>query len=315
MMDSRTPKLTPLEAFKLEDDRVEFIRQAAKLEWWTILFMITVVVFMYLTAGQSESMKTALLEDVLSLIPPAAFLIGSRMAAREPDHWFPYGYRRATLVAYLAASVALMGLGLFAFYESSSSLISGSRPTLGLVSVFGYEIWEGWLMLMAILYSAVPPVFLGRKKEALAKKLEDPTLSADAATNRADWLTGLAAALGVLGIGVGWWWADATMALMISIDIVRDGTVYLRNAVGAIMDKAPSQMGEEHLPHPIIEDIRKYVSQDLGLEIVEFRLRSIGLFFTGYLSVDRVDSIEEEELADMIEDKFHLIHDLNVAYR
>lgn len=314
-MDNRSPKLTPLEPFKPEEKRVKLIRQAAKLEWLTIVFMITVVIFMYLTAGQSESMKTALLEDVLSLIPPAAFLVGSRMAAREPNNWFPYGYRRATLVAYLAASVALMGLGLFALYESSSSLLSGSRPTLGLVSVFGNEIWEGWLMLLAILYSAVPPVFLGRKKQALAKQLEDPTLSADAATNRADWLTGFAAALGVLGVGMGWWWADATMALLISIDIIRDGSVYLRNAVGALMDKAPAKMGDDQVPHPIIEDIREYVGQDLGLEIVEFRLRSIGLFITGYLSVNRVDSWEEEELADMIEERFHLIHDLNVAYR
>ena len=81
------------------------------------------------------------------------------------------------------------------------------------------------------------------------------------------------------------------------------------------MDKAPAKMGDDQVPHPIIEDIREYVGQDLGLEIVEFRLRSIGLFITGYLSVNRVDSWEEEELADMIEERFHLIHDLNVAYR
>lgn len=312
---SATPQLTPLEPFSIDDERRQLIKRASRLAWLTIVFMTTVVVVMYLTAGQSQSMKTALLEDILSLVPPIAFLFGSRLAERKPNSWFPYGYRRATLVAYLAAAVALMGLGLAALYESATSLLSGHRPALGLMEVFGHQVWQGWLMLLAILYSAVPPVFLGRWKSELATKLQDPTLQADAATNRADWLTGFGAALGVVGVGFGWWWADSTMALLISMDIVRDGYVYLKNAVGALMDKAPAEIEDEKSPHPIINELRVYVHTKLGLEIVELRLRSIGLFFTGYLSVEHTDEYEEEELADLLESEFKLLHDLNVAFR
>ena len=41
--------------------------------------------------------------------------------------------------------------------------------------------------------------------------------------NRADWLTALAAVVGVIGIGAGLWWADAVAAIVISLEITRDG--------------------------------------------------------------------------------------------
>ena len=314
-MSQNKPKLTPLEKFTLPEDRKELIKKASKLEIVTIVFMMSVVVLMYLAAGQSQSMKTALLEDVLSIIPPIAFLWGHKISDRDPDHWFPYGYRRSTLIGYLAASVALVVLGLFSLYESGAALVHGTRPSLGLTSLFGYRIWEGWLMVAALAYSVVPIVFLGRAKKNLAEKLGDHTLQADSATNRADWLTGLAAAVGIIGIGLGWWWSDATMALLISVDIVRDGSVYLRNAVGGLMDRAPSEVSDLSAPHSSIEKLRDFVETDLGLTIVELRIRSIGLFQTGYLSVKSTKKFEEEELSDLLGDHFPTLHDLNVAYR
>jgi cation diffusion facilitator family transporter len=311
----KEPKVTPLEPFSLQDERKDLISKASKYEVGTIIFMTTVVIFMYLAAGQSQSMKTALLEDALSIVPPIAFLIGHRLAGRDPDPWFPYGYRRATLIAYLAASVALVVLGLFALYEAVMALVHGTRPSLGLVSVFGYKVWEGWLMIVVLAYSVIPVMFLGKVKQRLATELGDPTLQADAATNRADWLTGLAAAFGVLGVGLGWWWSDATMALLISIDIVRDGTVYLKNAVGDLMDRTPSEIENLTTPSPLIVEIRDYLEQEWALEIIELRRRSLGLFVTGYLSVCHTDQIEEEELSNKLSKRFPKVHDLNVAFR
>lgn len=67
-------------------------------------------------------------------------------------------------------------------------------------------------MIAVALASCVAPVILGRIKRRLAEQLHDKVLRADADMNRADWLTGLATAAGVVGIGMGWWWADAAAA-------------------------------------------------------------------------------------------------------
>ncbi len=65
--------------------------RARRLEWWTLFFLGTIVVAMYLSMGGSQAMKTAWIEDVLSMIPPVLFLIALRQRSKQPDARFPYG--------------------------------------------------------------------------------------------------------------------------------------------------------------------------------------------------------------------------------
>jgi len=69
--------------------------------------MISIIAVIGLTMGSSEAMKTMWIEDILSLIPLIAFLIGTRYFDRPPDDQFLYGYRRAVMIAFLTAAVAL----------------------------------------------------------------------------------------------------------------------------------------------------------------------------------------------------------------
>ena len=193
------------------------------------------------TLGSSQAMKAAWVEDILGLTPPIAFLIASRVRKRKPNDRFPYGYHRATAIAYLCAAVALLALGAFILYDSVSKLLKFQHAPIDLVKPFGDRpIWLGWLMLAALAYSAVPQVFLGRLKQPLARELNDKVLYADSEMNRADWMTAGAAMLGVVGIGFGLWWADSVAASVVSVDIVRDGWKNLRVAVDDLMDKEPT---------------------------------------------------------------------------
>jgi len=154
-------------------------------------------------------MKTAWFEDILSLIPAAAFLVASRVRHQGPDQHFPYGYHRAVTVAFLCAALALFCMGAFLLFDAVSALLAFEHPTIGTVVVLGQQVWLGWLMLPALLWSAPPAAALGRAKLPLAEALHDKVLHADATMNKADWLTAGAAMVGVLGIGLGLWWADA----------------------------------------------------------------------------------------------------------
>lgn len=196
--------------YELPPDKHETLVKAVRLEWISIVYLVTAITLLYFTLGSSQAMKAAWVEDILGLTPPIAFLVASRIRNRQPNDRFPYGYHRATSVAYLCASVALLALGAFILYDSVSKLIKFEHPPIDLVKPFGDRpIWLGWLMLAALAYSTAPQVLLGRLKQPLAKELNDKVLYADAEMNRADWLTGCAAMLGVVGIGFGLWWADA----------------------------------------------------------------------------------------------------------
>ncbi len=237
----------------LPDERISDQARARRLEWWTIGWMASVVVVMGLVMGTSQAMKTAWIEDLLSFVPPVVFLIASHFEDKPPTENFPFGFQRVNSLAFLIAAVALTGLGAILLFNSIQTLVQGERVTIGLVTILGYQIWAGWLMIAALLYSIIPPVILGRMKLPLARRLQDKVLHTDAEMNKADWQTGLAAIAGVIGLGLGLWWADALAAGIISFSILKDGLTAMRSATAELVDGAPRALAKSELADDAIE--------------------------------------------------------------
>ncbi|QFZ19376.1 cation diffusion facilitator family transporter [Saccharothrix syringae] len=302
--------------FELPPDKAALHRRAVRLEWWTLAFFAAAVALLAVTLGQSQAMKAAWIEDMLGLVPPAAFLVAARYRNRPPDERFPYGYHRSVSVAFLAGSLALLGLGGYVVYDSLSRLLAGERPPIGLVEVFGVRFWSGWLMIAALLATMVPAILLGRVKIGIARRLHDKVLYADAEMNRADWLTAAAAVLGVLGIGFGLWWADAVAALVIGGDIVRDGARTTRDAVANLMDSRPRVVGGRE-PHPLPDRLLAAVLDQDWVADAWLRVREEGHVFVGELLV--VPTTDEglperlEQLGKWARDFDWRVHDLVVA--
>lgn len=275
---------TPARRFELPPELEEQQRKAVRLEWITLAYMLSAVVLLFLTLGQSQAMKAAWIEDLLSLLPPAAFLIASRLRKRDPSSKFPWGLHRAVSVAYVFAALALLVMGGYVFLDSAIKLVRAEHPPIGVIQLFGQEIWLGWVMIAALVYSGLPAVFLGRAKLRLADDLHDKVLYADAQMNKADWMTVSAAIVGIIGIGFGLWWADAVAAIFISVDIVHDGWKNVRAAVHDLMDARPRRHDAREY-HPIVERMNAEVKECDWVERGAVRLREEGHVFTGEVMV------------------------------
>jgi cation diffusion facilitator family transporter len=267
-------------AFEFPPEQERTLRKARRLEWLTIAYLSSVGVVMYLVLGSSQAMKTAWIEDLLSLVPPIVFLVASRVAVRPPNDRFPYGYHRAVSIAFLCASLALFVMGCWLLVDALLKLFSGEHPTIGGVNVFGSTIWLGWLMLPALVWSGVPAVLLGLAKLPLARTLHDKVLHADAQMNKADWLTATAAFVGVVGIAWGYWWADALAAALISLDILYDGARNLRQVVYDLMDESPRTVDRAE-PSQLPKRIQECLRQFPWVEDVQVRMREEGHVFFG----------------------------------
>ena len=92
-------------------------------------------------------------------------------------------------------------MGGFVFFDSAIKLVRAEHPPIGVIQLFGQEVWLGWVMIAALVYSGLPAVFLGRAKLRLADDLHDKVLYADAQMNKADWMTVTAAIGGAGGDG------------------------------------------------------------------------------------------------------------------
>ncbi len=215
------------------------VKRGERLEWWTLGWMTSVIVLMWFVMGASQAMKAAVIEDVLSLVPAFVFLISVHWERKRPNRRFPFGYRRANSLAFLIAATALLSVGGFLAYESVSTLVRQEHPSVGGITLFGHTVWLGWLMIAALAYSIVPPLILGHIKQPVAVRIRDKVLHTDALMQKADWQTGLAGIAGIVGIALGWWWADATAALFISLSIIKDAIGALEKAVSELLDGTP----------------------------------------------------------------------------
>lgn len=223
------------------------IARARRLAWWTIAWMTSIVIVMFLAMGSSQAMRTAFVEDLLSIVPSVVLLIALKLECKEPTRLFPHGYDRAHSIAFLIAATTLTIMGAILLFEALRTLAMREHITIPSVFLFGQQVWLGWVMVAALLYSVVPPLILGRMKLPVARRAHDEVLHTDALMQKADWMTGLAGVAGVIGIGLGYWWADAAAAAVISASILQDGVKALRSAAAELADGVPRALGSSDM--------------------------------------------------------------------
>lgn len=284
-----------IKAFELPPDLERELQAAKKMEWITVFYLTSVVVIMYLAMGSSQAMKTAWLEDLLSLVPSIAFLIATRINTKPPDDKFRYGYHRVFSIAFLIGAAGLLGMGIFLVYDSSISLFMAEHPTIGNRLFFGKQIWLGWIMIAALLYSSVPAMIIGFKKLPMAKKLHNKTLYTDAEAQKADYMTAFAGIIGVLAVGAGIWWADAVAALFISFSITYNGFKYFSEAVEDLMDRYPVTLGEQK-EDPLVEEVKQLVLSWDWVQDARVRFREDGQVYLGEIAVIPKNAVDLDEL-------------------
>ncbi|PZD76710.1 cation diffusion facilitator family transporter [Mesonia sp. K7] len=301
--------------YELPDRLKPVLEKAKKLEWITIIYLSTVILLMYVVMGASQAMKTAWLEDALSLLPGISFLIATRIYDKAPNTKFPYGYHRVYSIAFLTGAVALFSIGMYLCIDSTLALVMKERPTIGSTVIFDKQIWMGWLMILALMYSSLPAMLLGYKKMPLSKKLHNKILFTDAQTQKADYMTAFAAMIGILGVGAGFWWADAAAALFISVSVIKDGYHNLVEAIKDLMDRRPV-----HVTDPthdeLVEKIAQEVAQWDWVKDSEVRFREHGQVYFGEIYVipkqKEISSVAIEQGIAKVKKLHWKIYDLTV---
>lgn len=299
-------KFIATEAHELPDNLKKKLAKAKKLEWLTIYYLITVVIAIYFALGSSQAMKAAFIEDLLSIVPSVLFLVAHHWYnKRPPGNEYPYGLHKVFTAAFLLGSFALLAIGLFALYDSSMAFFKKEHPTIGNIYIFGYSIWMGWIMILALLWSFIPAVFLGRAKLPLAQKLHNKILITDANTQKADWQTAGAAIIGIIGIGFGLWWADSIAAIIISLSIVKDGFKRTKGSMTDILEQIPTEIDNDDKKHPLDYEIYSFFKNLDWVKDVRIRLRENGAVFFGEAFIIPKEKISQSgEMVSLIEQAY-----------
>jgi divalent metal cation (Fe/Co/Zn/Cd) transporter len=259
-------------------EQQQALRKAIGWEWFTIGYTIVTIGLIALVVSGSQAMKTAWIEDMLSLIPQISFLLALLFIRRPPSRGFPYGLHRAMGVGHLVAGVALLVVGGNLAIEAIAGLLRQEHPAIGTVQVFGQTVWLGWFMVGVMTVVSIGPFIYGPAKAKLAPVLHNKVLYTDADMAKADWTTTVASIVGVLGIGIGWWWLDGAAALFISVGIVWDGYRNSRSAVLDLIDQR-ARTHDDKARHQLHGHIVASLEAQPWVREAAVRIRDMGQVF------------------------------------
>jgi cation diffusion facilitator family transporter len=213
--------------------------------------------------GQSYALIADGIESSADILSSTIVWSGLRIAARDPDVEYPFGYGKAESVAAAVVSLMLIGAALGIGVQAIREIITPHHAP----APFTLIVLVGVVAIKELLY---------RRIAAVGQSVESDAVRADAWHHRSDAITSAAAFIGIsialLG-GPGWEQADDWAALAATGVIAFNGQRLLRTAVGSLMDRAP---GRETLVR--IESVASAVPDVLAIEKAIVRRAGIYLF-------------------------------------
>ncbi len=227
--------------------------------------------------------STALIADafhsLVDVLGSALVWIGIKIAQKPPDRAHPYGHFKAESLAELGVGLVIIFTSLSILIEAVNSLISGVKPS--------FEVYA----LIVALSSAMINEVLARYKIAVGIRTKSSSLIAEGKHSRTDVISSLSVVLGFILVYFGYWWADAVVAIAISILILQMGGGILKNAIDVLMDKADEELSMKI--GKIIEGIEGIKSVDFVAVRGTWRSKIVEIHFTvgPEIGAEQIDEI------------------------
>lgn len=152
--------------------------------------------------------SVALLGDALhnlsDVSTSALVFVGFRASRKVPTERYPYGYERAEDLAGVGVALVIWGSAAVAGFESVTKLLRhGSTGHLG---------WG----IAAAAVGIAGNQLVARYKLRVGRRIRSATMVADAKHSWLDALSSAGAMLGLIGVALGWGWADAVAGIAVT---------------------------------------------------------------------------------------------------
>lgn len=181
--------------------------------------------------GHSYALIADAVESVADIFSSLVVWGGLRLASRDADERFPFGYGKAESVSTAIVGIMLVGAALGIAIEAVREIM------------IPHHAPAPFTLVVLVVVVAIKEL-LFRRVSRSAKELGSQAVAADAWHHRADAITSAAAFVGIsialLG-GPGWEMADDWAALLASTVILYNGVQIVRPALAELMDESPEE--------------------------------------------------------------------------
>ncbi len=184
--------------------------------------------------AKSQALIADAVHSASDVIGSVAVLIGLRAAERPPDEDHPYGHGKAESIAAIIVAVLLAVVGFEIGYSSFESMFAPLHPP---------EMVAIW----AAVGSMAVKEWMFRYKYNLGKKLNSPSLIANAWEHRSDVFSSFAALIGIGGSILGGHYQIPWMVYLDPIAGVFVSVLVLKMAYNILMESIHNTM--DHVLH------------------------------------------------------------------
>ncbi len=210
--------------------------------------------------GNTYALVADAVESTADIFASLVVWGGLRVATRDPDEEYPFGYGKAESVAAAVVSMMMLAAAIAIAFEAVREIRTPHKTP------------APWTLLVLVAVLLIKFV-LFRRTLAIGEEAGSTAGKADAWHHLSDAITSAAAFIGIsiaLWGGEGWEQADDWAALFASGVIFYNGLVLLRPAVHDLMDRMPGQ--------EITRAVRAAAEQVPGVQAVEkLAARKMGL--------------------------------------
>jgi len=197
--------------------------------------LLALVVGILLFAGKFSAYaltgSTALfadaMESTVNVITAGLMVLSLALAARPPDEGHPYGHGKVEFLSAGIEGAAIAVAALLILVESIRELIAG--PELQRLGV-GMSIIAVCTAINAAL--GLHLVRVGRRTTSMALEADGRHVLTDVWTS-----VGVMGGLGGVQL-TGWLWADPVLAIVVALNVVREGVGLLQRSFEGLMDQA-----------------------------------------------------------------------------
>ncbi len=235
--------------------------------------------------GVTTGSLAILSEAAHSLIDFAATVItyiAVKISGKPADDEHHYGHGKFESVAALAETALLFFLSGIIIYEAIKRLLGEDHAVEATVWAF-----------VVIGLSIVVDFFRARMLYKVARETTSEALEADALHFSSDLWSSLAVLVGLVGIALGFKWADAAAALVVAILVLFAGWRLARRTIDTLLDTAPPGVADQ------VTRIARRVPGVVAIDAV--RVRQVGpdqfvelnVSVSRTMPIDRVASLKE----------------------
>lgn len=225
--------------------------------------------------SNSAAILAAGLDSFADIFSSIVSFIGIKISGKPADKEHPYGHYKFEVLGGVIITLIIMATGIGIIYDAYKNFL---EPT---------NISINYLTFGVMIFSVLVNELMSRLKIYYGKKENSVSLLSDGTHSKIDVYTSLVILAGLF-LSKYWIYADAVLALLMGVYIIKEAFVIGKEAVGSLLDVSAGAVAEEKI---------KSIAKGQNIEIDNLKTQKKGSIITANLEIRLPNNLNVEEVS------------------